>query len=79
MTQPCNETADTQDADSVSVLKCDVEDEYCDGEVEVYNHLHFNCLAADVPGQPSTHNFCKYHYDNATSCPVHPCCVRTYY
>ena len=50
MTQPCNETADTQDADSVSVLKCDAEDEHCEGEVEVYNHLYFNCLAADVPG-----------------------------
>ena len=80
VTQLCNETADTQDVDSVSVLRCDADkDGKCEGEVEEYNHLYFNCLAADVPGQPSTHNFCKYHYDNATNCPVHPCFVKTYY
>ena len=79
-TQPCNETADTQDVESVSVLRCDAEEDgKCEGEVEEYNHLYFNCLAADVPGQPSTHNFCKYHYDNGTNCPVHPCFNKKYF
>ena len=54
-------------------LHCDAErDGKCEGEITVYNCLYFNCL---VPG--STHKFCKYHYDNATYCPVHPCFNRT--
>ena len=77
--QPCKEAAVTQDVDGVTVLRCDAEEDgKCEGDIEVYKHFHFTCLAANVPGQPSTHNFCKYHYDNAiTYCPVHPCFSRT--
>ena len=61
-------------------VECDAKDDgKCEGEILTYNHLHFTCLAADVPGQPSTHNFCKHHYDNATFCPVHPCFNKIYY
>ena len=78
--QPSNETDVTQDTDSEAVLRCDAEEDgKCEGEIKVYNHFHFNCLAVDVPGQPSTHNFCKYHYDNATICPVHPYFNKTYF
>ena len=79
--QPSYETAVTQDVEGLTVLRCDAEEDgKCQGEIEEYNHLHFNCLAANVPGKPSTHNFCKYHYDSATTCcPVHPCFSRKYY
>ena len=78
-TQQCSEVY-VADTNSVSVLRCDAEkDGKCEGEVEVYNHFHFNCLAAHEPGRPRTHNFCKYHYDNATTCPVHPFSNKTYF
>lgn len=65
---------------NLQLKRCDAEDDgKCEGEIKVYGHLHFNCLAADVKDQPSTHNFCKYHYDNATYCPVHPCFNRTHF
>ena len=80
--QPCCAAVVAQGGNSeiAKELRCDAEEDgKCDGEIEEYNHLHFSCLAADVPGQPSTHNFCKHHYDNATNCPVHPCFNRKYF
>ncbi|XP_065913950.1 uncharacterized protein [Dysidea avara] len=52
--------------------ECDVNNDKCEEPVKTYNHHYFNCLSATEPCQPSTHNFCKYHYENATYCPIHP-------
>ena len=43
------------------------KDDKCRGDIKTYGHPFFNCL---LVGQH--HNFCRYHYDNATFCPVHP-------
>ena len=43
----------------------------CQGEVKSYSHAFFNCLLA---GQH--HKFCRYHYEHATYCPIHPCFNR---
>ena len=50
--------------------ECDVNNDKCEEPVKTYNHHYFNCLSAT--DQPTTHNFCKYHYENATYCPIHP-------
>ena len=51
------------------MIKCDaIKDGHCEGEVKRYGNRHFNCLSIG-----EYHSFCKYHYDNATWCPAHPC------
>ncbi|XP_065913955.1 uncharacterized protein [Dysidea avara] len=51
--------------------KCDVNDGNCDADVKTYGFAHFNCLSTE-PGQQRTHNFCNYHFKNASYCPIHP-------
>jgi len=56
-----------------TVITCDaIKDGKCEGEIKKYGNRHFNCLSAG-----EYHNFCKYHYDSATWCPVHPCFNKT--
>ncbi|XP_065916110.1 uncharacterized protein [Dysidea avara] len=59
-------------ASSQNTKRCDAEDKTCEGEIRTYSHRHFNCLSALQSDPPNIHNFCRHHYDNATSCPVHP-------